>query len=431
VKWVCIGTFAALPLQWYIVAQTQFGAVRMHQLAILAFAAVFFCRYRPRALAPLLNTVWPFVIANVFMLTVWAVIEIYHGGLTYGPVQEFMYLAVFLAMGTFIYRAAVDLEPGAVEVLRWSAAVASVAVLGGLSLSMVRNGINPVQAWSETIRSGNPEILQKELFKSAFTGFGYYEETVRGNIRHEVFGAVLCAMYVSAWAMRYRPPTGVITRAALWLSLILSALLLLVSLSRSIMIAAAVWPLLSFVRSARRYALSVRQMILAYVTLALVAVGLASGFALVLWNRFTTDTSSYQARESLYSEALSNIESHFLTGGVDTVGASSHNFILDAWLRGGILVMLSAAVILGLICLTWITLVRRMHTQPDWMVPVVAALALPVVRLGTAGGGLINPVEWVTLGFVAGVLTVHWSRRSDDSQGAATPAEAARVGAAL
>jgi hypothetical protein len=429
VKWVAIGTFAALPLQWYVVVHTQLGAVRVHQLAILGFAAVFFSRYRPRALAPLLNTVWPFVIANVFMLTVWSVIEIYHGGLPYGPVQEFMYLAVFLAMGTFVYRAAIDLEPGGVEVLRWAAAVASVAVVGGLSLSMLRNGINPAGAFIDTVRSGDPEILQKELFKSAFTGFGFDEETVRGNIRHEVFGAVLCGMYVSAWAMRYRPPNGMLTRCVLWLSLILSSLLLLVSLSRSIVIAAAVWPLLSFARAARRYALSVRQMVLAYVTIALLAIGLASGFALVLWNRFTTDTSSYQARESLYSEAISNIGSHFWTGGVDTVGASSHNFILDAWLRGGILVMLSAAVIFGLIGLTWIALIRRMHKQPDWMVPVVAALALPIVRLGTAGGGLLNPVEWVTLSFVAGVLTMYWSRRSDDSR-EPSPAEMAPVGAA-
>jgi hypothetical protein len=184
--------------------------------------------------------------------------------------------------------------------------------------------------------------------------------------------------------------------------------------------------LLAVALTDRRYALSVPQIILPYVTLALVAVGLASGFALVLWNRFTTDTSSYQARESLYNEAFSNIGSHFLTGGVDTVGASSHNFILDAWLRGGILVMLPAAVILGMIGLTWIALGRRMHKQPDWMVPVVASLALPIVRLGTAGGGLINPVEWVTLSFVAGVLAVHRSRKTDNSRGA-SPSEAGSV----
>jgi NADH:ubiquinone oxidoreductase subunit K len=210
------------------------------------------------------------------------------------------------------------------------------------------------------------------------------------------------------------------------LFLILSALLLLVSLSRSIMIAAAAWPLIAFARSARRYALSVQQIVLAYVTIAVAAVGLASGFALVLWNRFTTDTSSYQARETLYNEAFTNIGSHFLTGGVDTVGASSHNFVLDAWLRGGILVMLSAAAIWGMIVLAWIALGRRLHKQPDWMVPVVAALALPIVRLGTAGGGLINPAEWVTLSFVAGVIAMRWSRRSQEP-GAATPAEAAPV----
>jgi hypothetical protein len=38
------------------------------------------------------------------------------------------------------------------------------------------------------------------------------------------------------------------------------------------------------------------------------------------------------------------------------------------------------------------------------MLPVTAMLALPVVRLFTAGGGLIPPVQWVALGVAAGFL---------------------------
>ena len=58
--------------------------------------------------------------------------------------------------------------------------------------------------------SGDPEVFQKELFRTAFNGFGLDEATVRGNIRHEVFGAVLVAMYVASWAVHFRP---LVTRA--------------------------------------------------------------------------------------------------------------------------------------------------------------------------------------------------------------------------
>jgi hypothetical protein len=53
---------------------------------------------------------------------------------------------------------------------------------------------------------------------------------------------------------------------------------------------------------------------------------------------------------------------------------------------------------------TWVRLVSRLHVQPAWMLPVAASLVLPLVRFVTSGGGLINPVEWVTLGFAAGAL---------------------------
>jgi hypothetical protein len=130
----------------------------------------------------------------------------------------------------------------------------------------------------------------------------------------------------------------------------------------------------------------------------------ASGVGIVLWNRFTTDTSSYQARTVLYGQAFSSLNNSFLFGGVDTVGASSHNFVLDALLRGGIFVAVPAAVLVLSILWTWVRLVSRLHVQPVWMLPVAASLVLPLVRFGTSGGGLINPVEWVTLGFAAGAL---------------------------
>lgn len=409
-RWALMAMLAALPLQWYIVASTPLGVGRLHQVAILAFGAVFFLRYRPDVAWSLRSTLGLFVVANLFMLTIWSVIQLYHGQLPVGPVKEFLYLGVFLAVGAFLFRAGIGREPGAVEVLRWAAALTTASVLVALSYSMVRNGVNPGRVLAQTISSGDPEVFQKELFKSAFVGFGYDEETVRGNIRHEVFGAVLCAMYISAWAVHFRPFKQTLPHLAYQCSMVLATVLLISSLSRSIIIAAAMWPVLSFFRSVRSFTLSARQVVLTYVTIALVGVAAASGIGLVLWNRFTTDTSSYEARAGLYEQAFASLADSFLLGGVDTLGESSHNFVLDALLRGGIFVALPAAVLVISIVLTWIRLVSRLDLEPSWMLPVAAALVLPIVRLGTSGGGLINPVEWVTLGFVAGALAIERQR---------------------
>ncbi len=406
-KWALLATLAALPLQWYVVASSPLGVGRLHQVAILTFAAAFFLRYRPNVVVPLHRQLGPFVLANICMLTVWSAIQLFHGKLPIGPLQEFLYLGVFLAVGAFVYRAGTDREFRSMEVLRWAAAAASISVLIALAYSMVRNGVNPGRVLAQTISAGDPEIFQRELFRTAFVGFGYDEESVRGNIRHEVFGAVLCAMYVAAWAARSRPPSTTVTRMAYQLSMALSVLLLLSSLSRSIMIAAAVWPMLSLFRSARTLTLTGRQVALTYISLAVVALAAASGVGVVLWNRFTSDTSSYEARQGLYAQAFSRLGDSFFVGGVDTESASSHNFVLDALLRGGIFVALPAAVVVLSVVWTWLTLVIRLHLEPVLMLPVAAALVLPIVRFVTSGGGLINPVEWVTLGFVAGALAAH------------------------
>jgi hypothetical protein len=409
-KWPFMAMLAVLPLQWYVVGNTPFGVGRLHQLGIFLFAILIFSRYRSGAVWSLRGTLGAFLLANVYMLTVWSAIQLYHGQLPFGPVQELLYVGVFLAVGVYIFRAGTGREPGALDVLRWAAAVASTSLLLALSYSMLRNGVNPARVFGQTISAGNPEIFQKEIFKSAFVGFGYDDATVRGNIRHEVFGAILCAMFISAWAAHRKPFQTTLPQVLYQLSMLLATVLLISSLSRSILIAAAVWPILSVFRSLRSFTLSARQLALTYVAIALVALVVVSGFALVLWNRFTTDTSSYQARTGLYEQAFSLLSSSFLLGGVDTVGASSHNFVLDALLRGGIFVALPAALLVLSILWSWLRLVARLHLEPDWMLPVAAALVLPLVRFVTSGGGLINPVEWVTLGFAAGVLAAERPR---------------------
>jgi hypothetical protein len=402
-RWLGLVLFAALPLQWFVVGGTPLGQMRLHQAVLLILAAVIIAARPLSATRPVIAVALPFIALNILMITSWMAVSLYNGQIPRSAVQVLLYLGVFIAVGTYIGRAATGEEPGALTLLRWAATAAVVALIAAFALSMIGNGINPLSVVQRTIASADPEVLQKELFRSSFVGYGYDAETVRGNIRHEVFGAILAAMYVSVWAEGLVPGSGArrnIRRAAL----VVGTLLLLISMSRAILLAAAIWPLLSLWRSVRLSEVTRRQVTLV-VSAGLLLVGLViSGVGRVVWVRFTQDTSSYESRGGLYDQAFQNIGENFWTGGIGTEGESSHNFVVDAWLRGGVVVAVLAAAILLVLLWSWARSVVCMPFEPIWMLPVAAAFALPIDRMLTAGGGLIPPVGWVTLGFIAGAF---------------------------
>ncbi len=410
-KWIGLAMLAALPLQWYVVGSSVLGMGRLHQVAFLLFTVVVLVRIRPKTHIPVLRAALPFVVLNLYMFAIWALVDLYHGEPPTGAVQQLIYLGVFVALGTYVYRAAVGRAAGIVEVLRWSAAVAAVALVGGLTLSMLGNGVNPLGVVQQAVATGDPEVLQRELFRSSFTGYGFDEETVRGNLRHEIFGAILLAMYVSSWAVRMRPLVSSALRIAFRVSMVVCVVLLLVSMSRSVLIAAAAWPLVSLMQAVRTMSLTRRQMVTAYACGAAVLLLLVSGLGKVLWTRFTEDTASYEARGGRYENAFASIRENFFLGGVPVEGVSSHNFVLDSWLRGGVLMGVVAAVILLLLVAAWVRVLVRLPLEPSWMVPVAAAFALPIDRMLTVGSGLIPPVEWLTLGFIAGVAAARRHQR--------------------
>ena len=412
-QWTALALFALLPLQWFVVGSTPLGTTRLHQLAILGFGVIICFRYRARLYSPVLRTAAVFVIANVYLLSMWAVVDLFNGTKPYGALQALLYLGAFVAIATFISRAASGKEPGVASALKWAAPVACTSVVLGFSLAMLVNGVNPASVLSKTIASADPELFQKEVFKSSFAGFGLDAERVQGNLRHEIFGSLLVSMLVSTWAMNFCGEVTTAQRRAYRIAMVTGTFLLALSLSRSILIAASVWPIIVFVRSLRLGQLSTRQIAIAFTAITAVGALILSGFGLVIWNRFTTDTTGYDSRAENYVGAVASLKDHWLTGGVQTsgVGDSSHNFIVDSWLRSGIFSAIPAAVVVVVLLVLWIALLSRLTVEPEWLVPVTVALALPLVRLGTSGGGLIPPIEWVALAFVFGVLCERRRRR--------------------
>ncbi len=413
--------FALLPLQWFGVAATPLGQGRLHQIVMIGFALAVLTRYRPSPYAPVLRAARVFVIASLYMVAAIVAVAAYRGSGPEDGIRQAIYLMIFLAMGGFFCRVARGFEPRALNALRLAVAVTCVSLLVGFSLAMAVNGVNPAAVFAESIAAADPEIFQKEVFKSAFAGFGLDEEMVKGNLRHEIFGCVLLSMLVSTWAMRVgRVPSQAqvrVYRAAM----VLGVVWMTISLSRSILIAAAVWPLLAVLRSSRRGELSTRQVAILFGSAAAVGVVLASGLGAVLVNRFVSDTTGYEARAENYGGAFAAIPDHWLVGGFGTAGVSSHNFVVDTLLRDGIFAAVPAAVMVLTLLVVFALMAMRLHRLPAALVPVVAALALPLVRAGTSGGGLIPPVEWVALGFTAGVLAA-WRL----SERASEPAEQKR-----
>jgi len=408
-RWPVLALFVLLPLQWFAVGTTPLGQGRLHQVAILGFAACVLVRYRTAVYAPVLSTGAVFVIANLYMIGASAATFGYQGKAPMGAIQQALYLVAFLAIAGFWYLVASGREPGVVDTLRVAAIVLCVSLLTAFSIAMLVNGVNPISVLSRTIASADPEIFQKEVFKSAFAGFGLEDDMVQGNLRHEIFGSVLLTMLISTWAMRVGSTPTARQQTLYRVSMGVGAFLLALSLSRSVLIAASTWPLLAAVRTLRRGELSTRQLSLLFGAVIALGTVLVSGLGLVVYNRFFTDTTGYEARAGNYGDAVTALPQYWLTGGYDTEGVSSHNFVVDTMLRAGIFAAIPAAVIVGTVVVVFFLLGARLYRLPSWMLPVAVALALPLVRLGTSGGGTIPPVEWLALSFVVGVLAA-WRR---------------------
>lgn len=402
-RYVAVGGFALLPLQWFVIAQAG-GTLRLHQVAVLLLTAVLLLRYGLPKVGRGIRGAQGFVIANVYMLVLWVALNVFNGLGLSDPIKQLTFLVTFVAVMAMFFFAVRDNDIDLIDTLRWTVAATVVVLIAAFGYSMLSNGVNPVDVISRTISSGDPNILQKELFRTSFAGFGFDNEEARGNLRHEVFGGLLFTMYVSAWAVARRPFEIARHRTIYRIALGLGALMLLSSLSRSILVAAAIWPALSLVRALLTGRVSTRQQLAVLAGLAGLGGLAVSGFLAVVWTRFTEETNSYNTREELLSLAFQRIQDNFWTGGVDTQRTSSHNFLLDMWQRGGIFVGIPALIIFVYISWVWFRLLIRVRTVPDDLFVLVAAMALPCVRLVTQGGGSLQIVEWVTLAFVLGVL---------------------------
>lgn len=409
-KFALVAAFAALPLQWFLVTSAGGADLRVHQVAAFSLTLYVVLHYGLKRVEIGNRGAQVFLVSNAYMIVLWVALNVYNNTGLVQPIKQLTFLATFVAVTAVFFFMVRNNDVELMDALRWTVVATVGVLLAAFGWSMLSNGVNPIDVMQRTIASGDPNILQKELFRSSFSGFGLEGEEARGNLRHEVFGGLLFTMYASAWAVSRRPFTEPRHVAVYRSTMVFAMLLLLVSLSRSILVAAAIWPALSFARALFTGRVSNRQQMAVLAGLGGVGVLAASGFLGVLYTRFTAETSSYDTRGSLLSLAFQRISENFWTGGIDTSRTSSHNFVLDMWQRGGIFTGIPAVFIFLYISLLWAQQLLRIRTSSNSDFVLTAAMALPCVRLVTQGGGSLQIVEWVTLAMVIGVQAANRMR---------------------
>ena len=402
-RWLVLLGLVALPIQWVLVPLPVLGAQRLSIAAALIVSGVAVLRCPRSVFRSFLALTWPFAVGMGALTLVWMATDVLHATDTRVAFNHGVQLGIFVCFGTAV--ALCCRSPRALSVLRWAGLVCNVVLLAALSSSMLANGVDPLETIGTTVTTGDPAVLQTELFRNGLVGFGFAPEDLLSNVRHEIVAGVLVAALLAEVAVRMRPFRSRAAHALTHVSLVLSVVIIVLSLSRSVTIALLVWPLLALWRAWQRQRLAAGQVAAGVVAVIAVAVSVAVGFASLVVSKFADDTTSYDKRGGLIEDALRNLVDRPFLGGVDTAGASSHNFLLDSWLRSGLVGALLALAVTTVLVLLWCSIVLRLHEEPSWMVPVAVCLALALIRLFTAGGGALPPVEWVAMAVVGGVMT--------------------------
>jgi len=416
---------ALLPLRWFTLLSTPLGTLFLHEVGLLLFSMLAVVTLRPQMKNVALESTAFLTSVMVAGFAVWAAASLYNSVSLASELKQCFYLGSFVLVVAAFVCFAESKDQSAMRVLRWAGVVTTCMLLAALELALTINHVNALHVLASAATSGDPSVIEAQLFRPAFAGFGISDAEAVSQLRHEVFAGLLVSLLIASWAQQRIPFNR---RSARWLSqsaVVVASLLIVLSLSRSVQIAALSWPLLAGLRVVMLGRVTRRQLVTLALS-ALVVVGVtASGFVGVIVQRITQDSSSYSERGAKLGAAIDTIGQYPWTGGHYEDAISSHNFVIDAWLRGG--VVMAACMLAVLLFVVWrlAANVSVLAHAPAWLVPATAAFALPLVRMFTIGAGLMTPPEWVCLAF-ASAATAVYARQV--ATGGGRPAPDRRVG---
>ena len=402
---------STLPLQWQVLAPTPVGQVRYFHLGALMMIAI--ARPEITQVRVLLRKASPATAAMV-VLTIFAVLTaLIHGGLWANPIQHAAYFVVGVVFATALFIALS--HPAGKARLVWAAPVAVITFLIIFSRTLQTAGIDPVETFQRAISSGDPDVIIFGLFRAAFATSD--QDEVRANIRHEIFAALLVAVYTTCLAKKVSARAAVIAGTGV----IAAVVLVMVSLSRASTLAAMLVVIAVATRVVLRNFLS-RGTLAVFGALLIASLLTGPRFANLLYRRFFEDTGSYESRLDTYAYSNVDLFQRVLLGGPE-LEVSTHVMATDMLLRGGFVAGMAALILMVIfVGRTATAFTRYLEDLSLANLSAFGAGALVVVRSMTAGGGYLGQVEWAAFGvLVAVAMSAANSSRTAEAEPTVSP----------
>lgn len=387
---------AVLPLQWYVLGSAIGGTLKPFHVAagLLVFTLVVdggllvtFRKLATRHKLALISVFYYFFISYVM------------SALRGAPGTELVRGVSYAVSGLAVSVAFVRFSDTP-QMRRVMLAAAPVSVVSFLLFSWQSlSGTNPLAIIAEAISTGNPNIIQYRLLAPLFLSEGL--ET-QASLRHGVFLALLLATYISVAARRHLTVYGAAVKFSVYGGIVASIALVLFSLSRVTILVGVLGIAALFLGSFLRDRGHPRHLVGVIVSAVLFLGASTLGIPRLIWKRFFEETESYGARTSLLGESLDVIPRAALTG-VELQIESSHNFVINAWLSGGVLAAIPAVVIMIMTAAAVASALHRYTfngSSRDLDASIVLIGILPLIRMFTASAGL-HLVDWVSLGLLA------------------------------
>ena len=404
--WVFLFLIAALGLQWMSLAGLAIGGnIKAFHLVSLLFMALFAARINNlKTIIAVQRIIGLFsltfcIYLVLIILAVLALPEA-HFSLREVVKQTFAF-AVFVFISGFIFVQC--LEPPGQSVLIWAAVLAAITTWSFLLLSLFSNNANPFALIAHAIASLDTRLLIYGVFKSSFVA-STDNQDLQANLRHGVSSSLLTALFVSL-AFRFKHGAWSLPQRVLfYIGIGLSALLIMLSLSRAVILVFVLYLLIVLCAQLfeRRY--MGRGLYVFAAALVMTSVILLSPIGELLLQRFFSETASYESRLGALTAALEVINSQILfPDGSRGDVQSPHNVVLDAWLGAGIIAAGAALAMFCLLLMMWLKLLLiLLLARSRWVLkinlPALLGLGLiPLIRFLTAGSGTLHLGEWVAL----------------------------------
>lgn len=320
--------------------------------------------------------------------------------------KQLLYMGVGLAASVAAFSLA---TPFARRALTWAAAVTATLGLLVLCRPLLAAGVNPAAvAWS-ALRSGQPDQLIYGVFQRAFIGSDVVvADPIQANLRHGLASALALSIFLTALV---RPTLDLRRRRVADAGIALGAVFLALTLSRSAILAVLVWVLVMTLTPVVRGRGRGAQWLLpaALVLGAVVILVLPAGR--LFQERFIGEQGSAEVRSSNSTEVIEGFDRYAFGADGVTIDASPHDVVLDGLLAGGYVAAAAGLVVLGSYLVILGRLVGDHLTARPWALPLSRAAAIgvgvvPLVRLISAGGGLLNLAEWVGAGTFMGLVAL-------------------------